>query len=319
MSTHRLSFWFSPSAYRLVLVSWSILCIVIVILRTTTAFSTTTTSVRTTTMSSSSTYPLQDQVICITGASSGIGAAIALKLYQQGAKIAIGARRKALLDDVAAQMTAQTTTDESFPGQVLAVECDVVDRASVQHFVQTTCEHYGVSSLSTMIACAGVMYFTEMKNALMDQWDQTIDVNCKGVTNCFGTCIPAMVEAGHGKIITITSDAGVRPFPNLAVYCASKHFCEVLTEITRRELVGTGVTLHTIQPGDVQGTELILNNSDTSAAEQMGVVIGQPVGVGMTRTQLLDPIDVADAVLYVLTAPPHVGINTVLIEARDQA
>jgi NADP-dependent 3-hydroxy acid dehydrogenase YdfG len=270
-------------------------------------------------MSSSSYYPLKDQVICITGASSGIGAAIALKLYQQGAKIAIGARRKSLLDEVAASIQATVPPSEDFPGQVLTIECNVVERESVQTFVSTTCEHYGASSLSTMIACAGVMYFTEMKNALMDQWDQTIDVNCKGVTNCFGVCIPSMVEAGKGKIITITSDAGVRPFPNLAVYCASKHFCEVLTEITRRELVGTGVTLHTIQPGDVQGTELIMKNSDVSAAEKMGVAIGKPVGEGFAREQLLDPVDVADAVLYVLTAPPHVGINTVLIEARDQA
>jgi NADP-dependent 3-hydroxy acid dehydrogenase YdfG len=272
---------------------------------------------------SSSSYPLKDQVICVTGASSGIGAAIALALYQQGAKVAMGARRKALLDQVALdiQKTSTTTAEnvEDFPGQILSIECDVTVRESVQTFVRTTCEHYNVPSLDSMIACAGVMYFTEMKNALMDQWDQTLDVNCRGVTNCMGICIPAMVQAGKGKFITITSDAGVRPFPTLAVYCASKHFVEVLTEITRRELIGTGVTFHTIQPGDVQGTELIMNNSDQSAAEKMGVTIGTLVGEGMAREQLLDPVDVANAVVTVLTAPPHVAINTILIEARDQA
>merc|ERR1712078_376650 len=122
-----------------------------------------------------------------------------------------------------------------------------------------------------MICCAGVMYFTKMKNAMMDQWGQTIDVNCRGPTNCMGAVIPKMVQAKKGKIITISSDAGVRDFQNLAVYCASKRFVETLTEITRRELVGTGVTLHTVQPGDVKGTELILKNTDTEAADTMGV------------------------------------------------
>jgi NADP-dependent 3-hydroxy acid dehydrogenase YdfG len=197
-------------------------------------------------------------------------------------------------------------------------ECDVTSRQSVQAFVDAACEHYQVSSLTSMVAVAGVMYFTEMKNCLMDQWDQTIDVNCKGVTNSIGAVLPKMVASKAGKIVIITSDAGVRQFPNLAVYCASKHFVETLCEITRRELVGTGVTLHTIQPGDVKGTELILKNSDQSAADKMGVTIGQPVGEGFTREQLLDPADVASAVTYVLTAPPHVAVNSILIEARDQ-
>ena len=110
----------------------------------------------------------------------------------------------------------------------------------------------------------------------------------------------------------------MRIFPNLAVYCASKAFVETLCECTRRELVGTGVTLTTICPGDVKGTELIMSNTDSSAADKMGVEIGKPVGTGFNRNQLLDPKDVADSVLYAITAPPHVTINTVLIEPRDQ-
>mmetsp|Transcript_17077 Transcript_17077/g.40954 ORF Transcript_17077/g.40954 Transcript_17077/m.40954 type:complete len:164 (-) Transcript_17077:281-772(-) len=162
------------------------------------------------------------------------------------------------------------------------------------------------------------MYFTEMKNALVDQWEQTVDVNCKGVLNGIGAVLPKMVSRGKGKIVTISSDAGMRQFKNLAVYCASKTFVETLCEITRRELVGTGVTLTTICPGDVKGTELIMKNTDMSAAKAMGVEIGQAVGEGFSRTQLLDTDDIANAVIYALTAPPHVAINTVLIEPRDQ-
>ncbi|KAL3924914.1 MAG: hypothetical protein SGILL_000749 [Bacillariaceae sp.] len=258
---------------------------------------------------------LKDQVICLIGASSGIGAAIAHALYKEGAKVAIGARRLPKLQEVVQE--CQTKYPDS-TGTILPLECDVTSRESVNQFTAATCQHYSCASVDTMICCAGVMYFTKMKNAVVDQWDQTIDVNCRGATNCMGAVIQPMVRAKKGKIVFITSDAGVRDFPNLAVYCASKTFVETLTEITRRELVGTGVTLHTIQPGDVKGTELIMKNTDTEAADTMGVSIGKPVGDGFAREQLLDPSDVANAVVTVLTTPPHVAINSILIEPRDQ-
>lgn len=258
---------------------------------------------------------LTNQVICLVGASSGIGAAIAEALFRSGARVCIGARRFAKLEEVAQGCRDKHPDSE---GSILPVECDVTSRESVQNLCDKAREHFSCASVDAMICCAGVMYFTKMKNAVMDQWDQTIDVNCRGVTNCMGAVIPKMVEAKKGKIISISSDAGVRDFPTLAVYCASKRFVETVTEITRRELVGTGVTLHTIQPGDVKGTELIMKNTDTEAADTMGVSIGAPVGEGFTREQLLDPEDIANAVITVLTAPPHVAINSILIEARDQ-
>lgn len=258
---------------------------------------------------------LANQVICLVGASSGIGASIAEGLYGAGAKVCISARRVPKLEEV-----AQACKDK-FPdsvGEILALECDVTVRQAVKDMCDKACAHFGVESMDAIICCSGVMYFTNMKNVMMDQWEQTIDVNCKGPTNCMGAVIPSMVKAGKGKIITISSDAGVRDFQTLAVYCGSKRFVETVTEVTRRELVGTGVTLHTVCPGDVAGTELIMKNTDTEAAGKYGVNIGQPVGVGYERNQLLDPKDVADACLTILTAPPHVAINQILIEARDQ-
>jgi NADP-dependent 3-hydroxy acid dehydrogenase YdfG len=262
-------------------------------------------------------FRLENQVICLTGASSGIGAAIALALYEQGAKVSIGARREDKLLEVAQE--AKTRFPDS-PGSILCCTVDVTSRESVQAFIEKTCYEYKVESgsVDSMICCAGVMYFTKMHNANMDQWDQTIDVNIRGVTNCFGNVIPQMKAAGKGKIITISSDAGMRDFQNLAVYCASKAFVQTLTEITRRELVGTGITLSTICPGDVKGTNLLQQNTDTEAADSVGVQIGKPVGEGFSRNQLLDVEDIANAVIYVLTAPPHVAINTILIESRDQ-
>jgi NADP-dependent 3-hydroxy acid dehydrogenase YdfG len=269
-------------------------------------------------VSSVMSLPLKGKAICVTGASSGIGAAVAKTLYLQGAKVAMGARRLEKLNEVQADACEAGSGNENDEAQILSIACDVTSRESVQSFVDTACRLMSVESLDAIVCCAGVMYFTQMKNCLMDQWDQTIDVNCKGVTNCIGSVLPQMTSAGKGKIISISSDAGVRPFPNLAVYCASKTFVEVLTEITRRELVGTGVTLHTVQPGDVGGTELIMKNTDQEAADKMGVEIQKPVGEGFNRNQLLDPRDIADAVSTILTAPPHVAINSILIEPRDQ-
>ncbi|GFH61074.1 hypothetical protein CTEN210_17550 [Chaetoceros tenuissimus] len=258
-------------------------------------------------------YRLQDTVVVLTGASSGIGASIAEHLLKEGAKVCMGARRVEKLAEVKDAATAKYSES---PGTLIYKACDVTQRDSVCELVQEAEEKLG--DVDVIINCAGVMYFTQMKNCIMDQWEQTIDVNCKGVLNGIGAVLPKMTARGKGKIITISSDAGLRQFQSLAVYCASKAFVETLSEITRRELVGTGVTLTTICPGDVKGTELIMKNTDDEAAGKIGVEIGKPVGEGFTREQLLDVDDVADAVIYAMTAPPHVAINTVLIEPRDQ-
>eukprot|EP00934_Nitzschia_sp_Nitz4_P000898 Nitzschia sp. Nitz4//scaffold32_size149145//130033//130821//NITZ4_002900-RA/size149145-processed-gene-0.105-mRNA-1//1//CDS//3329548132//898//frame0 len=260
---------------------------------------------------------LKGQVICVVGASSGIGAGIAEGLYAQGAKLSISARRVAKLEEVSQTLQAKYPDSE---GSIFVVECDVTQRSSVAQMLEATCAHYAVPAVSSLVCVAGVMYVTAMKNVLMDTWDQTIDVNCRGVTNCLGCVLPSMLEAKAGRIVAITSDAGVRDFENLAVYCASKRFSETLFEVTRRELLGTGVTLHTVQPGDVQGTEIVLKNNDVEVAEKIGLTIGKPYGEGFaTRYTMLDPADIARAVLTILTAPPHVAINSILVEGRDQA
>jgi len=263
---------------------------------------------------SSTSFPLQGKVIAVAGASSGIGAKIATTLYGLGASICIGARRVERLEEVATECRSSTES----PGKVVCCQLAVTTRESYFAFVQHACTEYGVESLDSIVNVAGVMFFHLMKNVKMDEWDMTLDVNCRGVLHCFGAVIPAMVKAGKGRIVVISSDAGVRDFQTLAVYCASKRFVETLTEVTRRELVGTGVSLTTIQPGDVKGTELVLKNTDEEAAAKYGVTIQKPVGEGSKRRQLVDTDDVANAVVYALTAPAHVSINSVLVEGIDQ-
>ena len=164
---------------------------------------------------------------------------------------------------------------------------------------------------------AGVMYFTNMKNLHEDEWERTVDVNCKGTMFGIGAVLGGMIERGSGHIVNISSDAGRRIFPSLAVYCASKYFVEAMSEGLRREVVGTGLKVTTIQPGDC-ATDLVMNNTDKEAAEEQGVEIGVKVGTGSTENQVLQPNDIAAAVLYAVTAPSHVAVNEVLVEPRDQ-
>ena len=254
---------------------------------------------------------LAGKVAVVTGASSGIGKAIAKALHAEGASVAVGARRVEMLEALCA--------DELGGERAVAVATDVTDRASVKNLVQKATETFGGQEVDILVNVAGVMYFTLMKNVQEDEWERTVDVNCKGVLNGFGAVLPSMTKRGSGHIITISSDAGRRVFPNLSVYCASKYFVEALSEGTRRELVGTGVKVTTIQPGDC-ATDLVKNNTDEEACKAMGVQPGKVVGEGWANEwMLLQPSDVADAVVYAATAPPHVAINEVLIEPRDQA
>lgn len=172
--------------------------------------------------------------------------------------------------------------------------------------------------LCQLVCITGVMYFTNMKNLHEDEWERTVDVNCKGTMFGIGAVLGGMVERGSGHIVNISSDAGRRIFPSLAVYCASKYFVEAMSEGLRRELVGTGLRVTTIQPGDC-ATDLVMNNTDKEAAEEQGVTIGVKVGTGSTENQVLQPKDIAAAVLYAVSAPSHVAINEVLVEPRDQA
>merc|ERR1712107_390173 len=123
------------------------------------------------------------------------------------------------------------------------------------------------------------MYFSLMKNRKYDEWQQTIDVCVTGTTNMCAAVFPGMVERKEGHIINISSDASRTIFPALTVYNAAKSFVQVLSKGLRAEAVGTGVRVTDIQPGDV-ATDLIMQNTDTQAAEKIGVTIGQRIGTG---------------------------------------
>ena len=243
---------------------------------------------------------LQNKVAVVVGASSGIGAAVVRALHAKGARVALAARREEALLEIQAGL-------EDRDGQKsIVAPADVTDRDQVDSLVRRTGEELG--PVEVLVNCAGVMYYTLMKNVREEEWERTVEVNCKGALNCVGAVLPGMLERGRGHIVTVSSDAGRKVFPGLAVYSASKFFVEALSQGLRLETAGTGLKVTTIQPGNV-ATDLISMSEDEEALEEYG----QP---GDSR--VLDPEDVAASVVHALVQPEHVAVNEVLVEPRDE-
>jgi NADP-dependent 3-hydroxy acid dehydrogenase YdfG len=244
---------------------------------------------------------LQGRVAVVTGASSGIGAAVARLLAQEGVSVSLAARRRDMLVEVQAGLVLQG-------GEVrtLVVPTDVTDRQQVKSLVARTEEELG--PVDILVNCAGVMYYTVMSNLHEDDWDQTVDVLCKGMLNCVGAVLGGMLARGRGHIVTISSDAGRKVFPGLAVYSGGKFFVEAVSQGLRLETPGTGLKVTTVQPGNV-ATDLPALSHDAEALQRYG----QPSGA-----RILAPEDVAASVIHVLRQPDYVAVNEILVEPRDE-
>ncbi|HJQ28172.1 MAG TPA: SDR family NAD(P)-dependent oxidoreductase, partial [Rubrobacter sp.] len=138
---------------------------------------------------------LQNRVAVVTGASSGIGAAVARALDAAGANVALAARREDALIEVREGLAGR--------GRSIAVPTDVTDREQVRSLVARAGEELG--PVEILVNCAGVMYYTMMKNLREEEWERTVDVNCKGAINCIGAVLPGMLERERGHIVTISS------------------------------------------------------------------------------------------------------------------
>jgi NADP-dependent 3-hydroxy acid dehydrogenase YdfG len=243
---------------------------------------------------------LRNKVAVVTGASSGIGAAVARALNAGGARVALAARREEALLEI------QSSLDSASGRKSVVAPTNVTDRDQARSLVARAEEELG--PVEILVNCAGVMYYTLMKNRREEEWERTVEVNCKGSLNCVGAVLPGMLERGRGHIVTISSNAGRKVFPGLAVYSASKFFVETLSQGLRLETADTGLKVTTIQPGNV-ATELISMSADEEALEEYE----QP-----GESTVLDPEDVAASVVHALVQPEHVGINEILIEPRDE-
>jgi NADP-dependent 3-hydroxy acid dehydrogenase YdfG len=245
---------------------------------------------------------IQDKVVAITGASSGIGEATALACAKAGAKVALAARRSERIDALAARIEADG-------GRAVAIKTDVADEASARAFIEGAREQLG--GLHGLVNNAGVMLLGPVEGADTDQWRQMVDVNCLGLLYCTHAALPIMREEGAGHIVNISSVAGRVASLGSAVYNLTKWGVNGFSEALRQEALHANIRVTIIEPGFVK-TELQSHNE------------GNPIvmeAIEKMREQIdpLEASDIADAIAYALTRPQHVGINEVLIRPTKQS
>ena len=243
---------------------------------------------------------IKDKVAIITGASSGIGYATALALSKAGAKVAIGARRIDRLEDLEKKIKENN-------GEVYSQRLDVTKKDECNSFVQNILKKWG--SVDILVNNAGLMPLSFIKNLKIDEWDQMVDVNIKGVLYCTAAVVSHMIEQQSGHIVNISSVAGRIVFPAGSVYCATKHAITAFSEGLREELsVRKNIRVTCIEPG-VVSTELTNTITDESLK---GFVENSK------KMESLKAEDIANAILYSVDAPKHVNVNEILIRPTTQ-
>ncbi|MGY1709566.1 SDR family NAD(P)-dependent oxidoreductase [Geodermatophilus sp. SYSU D00758] len=244
--------------------------------------------------------PLDGRVALVTGASSGIGEATAVALAAAGAAVAVGARRADRLSALADRLRADGA-------RVLPLDLDVTDGAACTDAVRRTREELG--GLDVLVNNAGVMLLGTIVGADPEDWRRMVHTNVLGLMYMTHAAIEGMVEQGSGDVVNVSSVAGRTARKGAGVYNASKWAVNAFSESLRQEVTTRGVRISLVEPGAVT-TELtshITQPEARAASERMHA--------SMTA---LTADDVARAVLYVVSQPPHVAVNEVLLRPTDQ-
>jgi NADP-dependent 3-hydroxy acid dehydrogenase YdfG len=251
------------------------------------------------------TTPLGGTVALVTGASSGIGAATASELARLGAAVAIAARRKDRLDELAAEI-------EAAGGTALAIEADVTDQAQAQAMVATTVE--GLGRLDTVVNNAGQMLLGPIEGAPTEEWDRMIDLNLKGLLYVAHAALPHLLAAAAqdprnvADLVNISSVAGRVARSGSGVYNLTKHGVGAFSESLRQEVTGRHVRVSLVEPGAV-ATEL---------TDHLREEIREQMASRLTGMERMEAQDIADAIAYIVTRPRRVAINEVLIRPTEQ-
>jgi NADP-dependent 3-hydroxy acid dehydrogenase YdfG len=242
---------------------------------------------------------IKDKVIVITGASSGMGEAAARHLAHKGAKLVLAARRSDRIDVLAKEINAQG-------GTAIAVATDVTREDDVKKLVDTAVNQLG--RIDVLINNAGVMPLSPLDQVKVNEWDQMIDVNLRGVLHGIAAALPYMKAQKSGHIINTASVAGHLVFPASAVYSATKYAVRALTEGLRKETCAYNVRATIISPGAVS-TELLehISDKDVQAANQEYVgKVGVP------------PETFARMVAFAIGEPDDVGVNEIIFRPTAQ-
>jgi NADP-dependent 3-hydroxy acid dehydrogenase YdfG len=239
------------------------------------------------------------KVVVITGASSGFGEAAARLLSRQGATVVLGARRTERIRELAKELNERG-------GRALAMTTDVTDRAQVEALVGASVKTYG--RVDVMINNAGLMPQSPLERLKVDEWEQMIDVNIKGVLYGIAAALPHMKQQHSGHFINVSSVAGHKVLVNSAVYAATKYAVRALSEGLRQEVKCYNIRTTVISPGAV-ATELVDSITEADINREMHEFYGR---------YAIPADSFAQVVSFAISQPDDVDINEVLYRPTRQ-
>jgi NADP-dependent 3-hydroxy acid dehydrogenase YdfG len=231
------------------------------------------------------------KIVLITGASSGIGEAVALELSKAGHTIVVGARRTDRLQDLISRI-------EASGGVARAHRLDVTSRDDFARVVSATLEEFGY--IDVIVNNAGIMPLSPLNALKVSEWDQMVDVNIKGVLNGIAAVLPTMEARGSGHIVNVASIGAHRVSPTAAVYCATKYAVWAISDGLRQETDRLRVTV--ISPGVVT-SELAETISDDTARKAMNEF----------RRIAINPDAIGRAVRYAIEQPSNVDVSEIIV------
>ncbi len=248
---------------------------------------------------------LDGTVALVTGASSGIGEATALALAEQGAAVALAARRKDRLAALSAKV-------REGGGTALVLAADVADEQQAGAVVERTVAEFG--RLDTLVNNAGVMLLGPAVGAPLDEWQRMVQINLLGVLYCAHAALPHLLKTAEvgprrvADLVNVSSVAGRVPRNGSGVYNATKHGVGAFSEALRQEVTQRHVRVSLVEPGAV-ATELSSHNRP----QILEAIQQRFVGVERLRAE-----DIAEAITYIVTRPRHMAVNEMLIRPTDQ-
>lgn len=234
---------------------------------------------------------IQNKVVLITGASSGIGEAAARLIAAKGAHVVLGARRTERLEKLVGEISSEG-------GSASARALDVTDMNSMQAFVEFAKAQHG--KVDVIINNAGVMPLSPLAALKVDEWNQMLDVNVRGVLHGIAAVLPGMEAQGFGQVINISSIGGLAVSPTAAVYCATKFAVRAISDGLRQETDKIRVTV--VCPGVVE-SELADSISDEVAREEMRAF----------RSVALEADAIARALVYAIDQPDDVDVSEIVV------
>ena len=245
---------------------------------------------------------LKGKIVFITGASSGIGASTALAFAAEGARLLLAARRAGKLAEVASKAL------ERGAAAVHSIDLDVRDHRAVQNAIDTLPEDW--AQIEILVNNAGLSRgLDKLYVGKIEDWEEMIDTNVKGLLYVTRAVVPGMVVRGRGHVINLGSTAGELSYPGGAVYCGTKAAERAINDGLRQDVLGTPVRVTSVDPGMVETDfSLVRFHGDQERA-----------GKVYKGLEPLTPEDVADTIVWAASRPAHVNIARVVMTTVHQA